>query len=85
LDSAPSDSIYDNPELEFTAPAVIRVKGNTYVTPIETTSATVIATCQGHKVAATKLSEKVACTTSVPTSARVSVPGMIAGANCCAP
>lgn len=54
LDSSPSDRIYDNPELEFSSPIAIRVKGNTYVTPIETTTATVIATCQGHKVAATK-------------------------------
>jgi len=50
---APSDRIYDNPELEFSAPVRISVKVNTWLTPITTTSATVIATCQGHPVAAT--------------------------------
>ena len=54
VESAPSDRIYDNPELDFSAPVRIQVKANTWVTPITTTSATVIATCQGHPVAATK-------------------------------
>lgn len=52
---APSDRIHENPELEFSAPITIGVKGNFYVTPITTASATVIATCQGHSVAAMKV------------------------------
>lgn len=58
LESAPSDRIYDHPALEFSAPVAVRVKANTYLTPIETTSATVIATCQGLPVAASKALEK---------------------------
>jgi hypothetical protein len=54
VESAPSDRIYDNPELDFSAPARLQVKANTWVTPITTTSAMVIATCEGHPVAATK-------------------------------
>lgn len=53
VESAPSDRIYDNPELDFSFPVRIQVKANTSVTPITTTSAKVIATCQGHTVAAT--------------------------------
>ena len=54
LQTAPSDRIYDNPEIEFTSPVSLSVKGNTYLTPIKTTSATVIGTCQGFPVAARK-------------------------------
>jgi hypothetical protein len=51
---APSDRIYENPELDFSAPVAIQVKGNFYVTPITVTSAKVIATCEGQPVAAMK-------------------------------
>jgi beta-galactosidase GanA len=51
---APSDRIYDNPELEFSEPVAIRVRGNFYLTPITVTTAKVIATCQGQPVAAMK-------------------------------
>ncbi len=54
VDVAPSDRIYENPELDFSAPIAIRVKGNFYVTPITVTSAKVIATCGGESVAAMK-------------------------------
>jgi beta-galactosidase GanA len=53
-DVAPSDRIYESPELDFTEPAAIRVRGNYYVTPITVTSAKVIGTCQGEPVAAVK-------------------------------
>lgn len=53
-DVAPSDRIYENPELAFTEPVAISVRGNFYVTPIKVTSAKVIATCQGEPVAAMK-------------------------------
>ncbi len=54
LQAAPSDRIYDNPEIKFSAPISISVKATMYLTPIKTTSATVIGTCQGLPVAARK-------------------------------
>lgn len=52
--TALSDRIYDNPEMAFSTPISISVKANTYLTPIKTTSATVIAMCQGFPVASRK-------------------------------
>ena len=49
-----AEDIYFQPEIEFTEPLSIRVKAHTYVTPVEITSATRIATCQGLAVAARK-------------------------------
>jgi len=54
VQNAHSDRIYDNPEIEFSTPVAISVKANTYLTPIQTTSATVIGACQGFPVAARK-------------------------------
>ena len=49
-----AEQIYDEPEIQFSDPVSIQVKSHTFVTPIEITSATPIATCQGFTVAAKK-------------------------------
>jgi hypothetical protein len=49
-----SDRVYYRPEITFSAPLALRVIGNTYLTPIEVTSAKPIATFEGMNVAATK-------------------------------
>ena len=49
-----SERIYYDPEIEFSQPASVRVKAHTFLTPIEITSASSIATCQGLPVAAMK-------------------------------
>jgi beta-galactosidase len=49
-----SDRIYYEPEIEFHEPIAVRLKAHTYLTPLEITSATAIATCQGQPVAARK-------------------------------
>jgi beta-galactosidase len=53
-DAPPSDRVYFEPEITFSAPVAARIKGHTYLTPIEVTSAQPIAKCQGHTVAAMK-------------------------------
>ena len=53
-DVSPSDRIYHEPEIIFTAPVPARVKGHTYLTPIEVTSAKPIAKYQDMTVAAMK-------------------------------
>jgi hypothetical protein len=50
----PSDRVYYEPQIAFTAPLAVRVTGKTYLTPIEVTSAKPIATFEGMTVAATK-------------------------------
>ncbi len=49
-----SDRVYYQPEIAFTAPLAARVRGKTYLTPIEVTSAKPIATFEGMTVAAAK-------------------------------
>jgi beta-galactosidase GanA len=49
-----AERIYDEPEIQFSKPLSIRVKAHTFVTPIEITSASAVATCQGLTVAAKK-------------------------------
>lgn len=49
-----AEPIYDNPEIQFTDPVSIQVRAQSFLTPIEVTSATPIATCQGFTVAARK-------------------------------
>ncbi len=49
-----SERIYYEPEIEFSEPIAVRVKGHTYLTPIEISSATPIAQCQGLTVATWK-------------------------------
>ena len=49
-----SERIYYEPEIEFSEPVPIRVKGHTFLTPIEISSALCIAKCQGLPVAAMK-------------------------------
>jgi beta-galactosidase len=49
-----SDRIYYEPEIAFREPLAVRLKAHTFLTPLEITSATAIATCQGRPVAATK-------------------------------
>jgi beta-galactosidase len=49
-----SDRVYYEPDIVFTAPVAARLKGNTYLTPLEVTSATPIAKFEGMTVAATK-------------------------------
>jgi hypothetical protein len=49
-----AEQIYDEPEIQFSEPLSIRVKARTFVTPIDITSATAIATCQSFTVAAKK-------------------------------
>jgi hypothetical protein len=53
-DVPPSDRIYYEPEIAFTAPVPARIKGHTYLTPIEVTSARPIGKCQDMTVAAMK-------------------------------
>lgn len=53
-DVPPSDRVYYEPEIVFSAPLPVRVKANTYLTPLETTSATPIAKYRGMTVAAKK-------------------------------
>ena len=50
----PSDRVYFEPEITFTAPVAARIKGHTYLTPIEVTSAQPIAKYQDMTVAAIK-------------------------------
>jgi beta-galactosidase len=51
-DAPPSDRVYYEPEITFTAPVPVRIKGHTYLTPIEVTSAQPIAKFQDQTVAA---------------------------------
>jgi len=51
---AASDRIYYEPQIQFTAPARVSLKANTFVTPIKVAGATPIATCEGLPVAAMK-------------------------------
>jgi len=51
---AASERIYFDPEIVFSLPKPLRVKGNTYLTPVEITSATPIARYQDLTVGATK-------------------------------
>lgn len=53
-DVAPSDRVYYDPEIVFTQPLAAHVIGNTYLTPIEATSAEPIAKYEDMTVAATK-------------------------------
>jgi len=53
-DVAPSDWVYHEPVIEFSDPIVTRVKANTYLTPIQVTTATPIGHYQNLTVAATK-------------------------------
>jgi beta-galactosidase len=50
----PSDLVYYEPEIEFTEPVTTRVKANTYLTPLEITTATPIGKYQEMTVAAMK-------------------------------
>jgi beta-galactosidase len=52
-DVPPSDRLYHEPEITFTAPVAARIKGHTYLTPLEVTSAQPIAKYQDMIVAAT--------------------------------
>ena len=54
VQTAPSDRIYDNPDIQFSSPVSVSVKANMYLTPIKAPSAAVIGTCQGFPVAAHK-------------------------------
>jgi beta-galactosidase len=49
-----AERIYFEPEIEFSEPISVRVKAHTFLTPIEITSATIIARCQGFPVGAMK-------------------------------
>lgn len=49
-----SDRVYYEPEIVFTEPVTAHLKGHTYLTPIEVTSATPLAKCEGMTVAAMK-------------------------------
>jgi beta-galactosidase GanA len=49
-----AERIYFEPEIIFSAPVAVRVKGRTFLTPIEVTTATPIARYQGLTVAAMK-------------------------------
>ena len=53
-DVPPSDRVYFEPEITFTAPVAARIKGHTYLTPLELTSAQPIAKYQDMTVAAMK-------------------------------
>jgi len=53
-DVPPSDRVNYEPEIVFTAPVPTRIKGHTYLTPIEVTSARPIGRCQDMTVAAMK-------------------------------
>jgi beta-galactosidase GanA len=56
--AAPSDRVYYQPEIRFTAPAGVRLKGHTFLTPLRIISAQPIATSFEHTVAARKQVEK---------------------------
>jgi beta-galactosidase len=49
-----AELIYHEPEIQFSEPVPVEVKAHTLVTPVEITSATAIATCQGFTVGAKK-------------------------------
>jgi hypothetical protein len=49
-----SERIYFEPEIEISEPKPLRVKAHTFLTPIEISSATPIAKCQGFTVGAKK-------------------------------
>jgi len=49
-----SDRVYYQPQIAFTTPLSLHLTGKTYLTPIEVSSATPIATFEGMTVAATK-------------------------------
>jgi len=49
-----AEQIYDQPEIQFSQPVTVGVKAHTFVTPVQITSATAIATCQGLTVGAKK-------------------------------
>jgi hypothetical protein len=49
-----AEQIYFEPEIQWSEPAPIRVKAHTFLTPVEITSATAIATCQSLTVGARK-------------------------------
>ena len=49
-----SEHIYYEPEVEFSQPIAVRVKGHTFLTPVEVSSATPIAKSFGFEVAARK-------------------------------
>jgi len=49
-----AEQIYNEPEIQFSQPLSIRVKARTFVTPIEVTFGTAIATCQSFTVGAKK-------------------------------
>jgi beta-galactosidase GanA len=53
-DVPPSDRVYYEPEIVFSAPVAVRVKANTYLTPLEITSAKPIGKFQDMTVAAMK-------------------------------
>jgi beta-galactosidase len=53
-DVPPSDRVYYQPEITFTAPIAARIKGHTYLTPLEVSSAQPIAKSEGLTVAARK-------------------------------
>jgi beta-galactosidase len=50
----PAEMINYEPDIQFSSPVRVQVRANTYLTPIEITSATPIATCMGLTVAAKK-------------------------------
>jgi hypothetical protein len=51
-DTPASDRVYYEPAITFTLPIAARIKGHTYLTPIEVTSAQPIARCEDRTVAA---------------------------------
>ncbi len=51
---APAELIYYQPDIQFSSPLKVSVQANTYLTPIEITSAIPIATCMDQTVASTK-------------------------------
>ena len=51
---APDELIYYQPEIQFTSPVAVRIKAHTFLTPLEVTSATVIATYNNQPVAVSK-------------------------------
>ncbi len=53
-DTPASDRVYYEPAITFTAPIATRIKGHTYLTPIEVMSAQPIARCEDVTVAARK-------------------------------
>jgi len=50
----PAEMIYYEPDVQFSLPVRVQVRSNTYLTPIEITSATPIATCMDLTVGAKK-------------------------------